>query len=129
MTPNPGLQIVPRRDRAPLDNVHNYADAMAVLSGTLLFGDSLQIMAVRYLEMFERALKVLNIQGYQATCWCCSGYGIVACNNEQCGHSHPCSSCAGAGRQAATKELMQTFSRDQLRVVAAEAEELLEATA
>jgi hypothetical protein len=123
------LEVVQPRGAKEIANVRA---AISFLGGPapLLFGDPEQIEAVHFLHLFERALPALSITGYRLECWCCQGIGRFDCaNSGKCTNWHMCGACNGVGSLEATRERMETCSRDQLRVIAAEVEELLEVTA
>lgn len=130
MTRNPGLAVVPPRRGRPPHAIRDCGHAMAILTKRpLLFGNSRQIEAVQFIHLFERALAALSISDYRVVCWCCQGVGQFDCANTTCTQWHACGTCNGAGYLTPTRALMETYSRDQLRVIAEEVEELLGVTA
>lgn len=96
----------------------NVREARAKLvPGSLKFGDSDQIAAVRLLELYEEAL------GYGAsimwTCDECDGDGVTDCFH--CNQEMNCNFCAGTGK--AKRELTDTMNALQLQGYIADARE------
>lgn len=74
------------------------AEAKTLLSKPLKFGDSEQIMAVRFLEKVdfckEKIADCKNVHNVSNLCDECGGSGLCECD---CGDEHDCGECDGEG--------------------------------
>lgn len=73
-------------------------EAKALLSKPLKFGDSEQIMAVRFLEKVDHCKEKIkgcqHVHDVSKLCDECKGSGLCECD---CGDEHECGGCAGEG--------------------------------